>query len=120
MQGSEDSRARDRIQELELLIEEKRREEADARDRAAKASAQLGGMAREVGSSIHPEKASKLWQVTALILLKGSLQAANDIRRESAEKALRDAEATEEQARTDRRALEVKLNEERRASTEGT
>jgi hypothetical protein len=55
--------------------------------------------------------------VIALSLLKGGLQAAHDIGRESAEKALRDAEAAEEQARADRRAVEAKLNEERRAST---
>lgn len=38
----------------------------------------------------------------------------NDIQRESAEKDLRDAEAAEEQARTDRRTLETELDAERR------
>jgi len=50
MQGSEDARPQDRVQELERLIEEKRSEERDARDRAAKLSAELRGMAREGGA----------------------------------------------------------------------
>jgi hypothetical protein len=54
----------------------------------------------------------------ALGLLKGGLQAVNEKQRESAEKGQRDAEAAEEQARVDRRALEAELDRERRASTE--
>jgi hypothetical protein len=87
---------------------------------AAKLSAQLRGMPREGDSSIDPHKAGKFWQQMALGLLKGGLQAAYNIRRESVEKALRHAEAAEEQARADKRTLEAELDREHRTSAEGS
>ena len=124
MQGSEDDKRVDpvpesRVQELERLIEEKRKEEAEARSRAAKRSAQLKGMAKEGGSSIDPHKTSSILGGLALGILKGALQGVHDSQRESAEKELRDAEAAEEQARVERRSLEAELDSERRTSAEG-
>lgn len=125
LQGPEDARGEDRapesrVQELERLIEEKRTEETASRDNAAKQSAKLKGMDKEGGSNIDPHKTSSLLGGLALGILKGGLQAVNDIQRESAEKELRDAEAAEEQARVERRSLEADLNSERRTLTEKT
>lgn len=116
----EDIAPESRIQELERLIEEKRKEETAARDNAAKQSAKLRGMDKEGGSNINPHKTSSLLAGLALGILKGGLQAVNDIQRETAEKELRDAEAAEEQARTERRSLEAELDRERRTFTGGT
>ncbi len=121
MQGPEDARPGDapletRAQELRRLIEEKRGEEIEARGRAAKLSAKLKGMPSEGGKSIDPHKTKTLWGGLALGILKGGLQAVNEIQRETAEKGLRDAEAAEEQARTDRRTLEEELDRERRGT----
>lgn len=102
-----------RAQELERLIEQKRGEETEARGRAAKLAAKLKGMPREVGKSIDPVKSKSFLGTLAGVLLKGGLQAANEIQRESAERGMRDAEAAEEQARADRRALEEELRRER-------
>lgn len=85
----------------------------EARGRAAKLAAKLKGMPSEGGKGIDPVKSKSVLGTVAGMLLKGGLQAANEIRRESAERGVRDAEAAEEQARDDRRALEEELRRDR-------
>ncbi len=111
--GLEESPPETRAQKLESLIEQKRGEETEARGRAAKLAAKLKGMPSEGGKSIDPHKSKSVLGTLAAVVLKGGLQAANDIQRESAERGLRDAEAAEEQARAHRRALEEELKRER-------